>query len=237
MNEQLRREVRDLVEDFGPPRPGLASLAVAGLPDRRARKGGRWALAVAVMLAFAATGLLIWAGRGAYQRSVPATQPSSTAVVPTLAPTPRPTPQSTSPAEASAAVRATVTGAQPVLLPSAIVGAGWQAHVTTTSDSFIVTYVDPSGGHTVTVGEGRDNAPNPPLPSARTTQTTPSFHGDRRSLYQVNDSGDSLSSRILIWREPGRYDHADPSYPGIPYFVSASGITDAEFWLLANSLR
>jgi hypothetical protein len=41
----------------------------------------------------------------------------------------------------------------------------------------------------------------------------------------------------LMWREPGTYVHTDPSYPGIPYFVDASGITDADFWQLANSLR
>ena len=237
MNEQLRSEVRDFVEDFGPPRPGLASLAVAGLPDRRARKGGQWVLAVGVILAIAAAGLLLWAGRSAYQRSVPATQPSATVVVPTPTATPRPTPQTNSVAGASAVVRATVTGAQPVLLPSAIVGAGWQAHVTTTSDSFLVTYTDPNGARTVTVGEGREHEPNPALPVARTTQTFPTFHGDRRSWYQVNDSGDPLSPRVLIWREPGTYDHTDPSYPGIPYSVSASGITDAEFWQLANSVR
>ena len=166
-----------------------------------------------------------------------ASNPSPSAVVPPLAATPRPTPQTTSPADASAAVRATVTGAQPVLLPSAIVGAGWWARVSTTSDSFLVTYTDPSGARTVTVGEGREHDPNPALPAARTTQTFPSFHGDRRSWYQVNDSGDPLSPRVLIWREPGTYDKTDPSYPGIPYSVSASGISDAEFWQLANSVR
>ena len=163
--------------------------------------------------------------------------PAAAAQRPATTPQPAVTPQATSPAGASTAVRATITGAQPVLLPSAIVGAGWQAHVTTTSDSFLVTYADLSGARTVTVGAGRDNAPNPPLPGARTTQATPSFHGDQHSMYQVNDSGSPLSPRILIWREPGTYDHADPSYPGIPYFVAATGITDAEFWQLANSLR
>jgi hypothetical protein len=163
--------------------------------------------------------------------------PAAAAQTPVATPQPAARPQATSPAGARAAVHATVTGAQPVLLPSAIVDAGWKSRVTTTSDSFLVTYTDLSGARTVTVGEGWQYEPNPPPPSATTTRTAPSFHGDRHSMYQVSDSANPLSPRMLMWREPGTYVHTDPSYPGIPYFVDASGITDADFWQLAHSLR
>ncbi|HXM58230.1 MAG TPA: hypothetical protein VOB72_22715, partial [Candidatus Dormibacteraeota bacterium] len=128
-------------------------------------------------------------------------------------------------------------GARPVLLPTAVVGPDWRAQATTTSDSFTITYTSPSGDRIVTVAEGREMIPNGALPVARTTQAHPSFHGDARSLYQVNDSADPRSPRLLFWREPGTYDHADPSYPGVPYFVGATGLTDVEFQQLIASLR
>lgn len=241
MSERVRREVRELVNGFGPPSPGLASRAVAGLPDRPARAGTRWAVAVGVVLAIATVGLLLWTARGVAPRSAPASHPSPTAIIktPTTAPqpTPLPTPQPGNPSQTSAAVRAAVTGAQPILLPSAVVGADWRAQVTTSSDSFTVRYTDPTGTRQVILGEGRENAPNPALPTAKTTQTHPGFHGDRLSLYQVNDSSDPHSPRILMWHEPGTYDQSDPSYPGVPYSIGATGLTDAEFWQLANSLH
>jgi hypothetical protein len=186
VSERVRREVRELVDGFGPPSPGLAARAVAGLPDRPVRSGGLWAVAAAAVLAAAIVGLLLWTARGAAPRSVPASQPSPTAIVPTPTAAPQPTLQSSlrpsSPTEASAAVRMAVTGAQPVLLPSAVVGADWRAQVTTSADSFVVRYTDPTGTRNVTVTEGREYAANPALPVAKTTQTHPSFHGDGRSV-------------------------------------------------------
>ena len=237
MSERVRREVRELVNGFGPPSPGLAARAVAGLPDRPTRAGAPWAIAVAAVLAIATAGLLLWTARGVAPRSVPSSHPSPTAIVQTPTTAPQPTPQSTNPAQASAAVRAAVTGAQPVLLPSAVVGANWRAQVTTTSDSFTVRYTDPTGTRQVILGEGREHEPNPALPTAKTTQTHPAFHGDWLSLYQVNDSSDLHSPRILMWHERGAYDQSDSSYPGVPYFIVATGMTDAEFWQLANSLH
>lgn len=142
----------------------------------------------------------------------------------------RPTPRSVSASEAADTVRARVTSVQPALLPTAVVGPDWQAQVTAASDSFTVSYTD----RLVTVATSRAN---PALPTDRTTQMHPSFHGDRRSLYQVNDSSDLRSPRLLMWREPGTSTHPDPSYPGVDYFIGSTGLTDAEFWQLANSLR
>jgi hypothetical protein len=370
MSERVRREVRELVDGFGPPSPGLAARAVAGLPDRPRRTGSRWAVAAAAALAIA-TGLVLWTAHGAARQvgttpagvaelqrrpvaSVPLAGPacqvderhasvvqqaanvtylsrpgavmdglmaiqlvnkadtSSTIGVtagprvsgpvlvrgrrvdglgtlslglapsvptqgavtldagalparwdlrieagaagcyaiqfdgarfseqavfllyppgPGLQPSGGATPQTMSPVQAGLAVRAAV-GAARVVLPAAI-GADWRAEVVTAQDSFSVRYTDPTGTRSVVVGVG---VGNPPLPTASTAQTSPAFHGDQRSLYQVNDSADPRSARILEWREPGAYDHADPSYPGVPYELTATGLTDAELWQIANSI-
>ncbi len=383
--ERVRRQVRELVEGFGPPNPGLAARAVAGLPDRPAQARARWiAATTAAVLAVGAVAVLLFTAHGAISGPTPPTNLAgfaplrqrplqaiplvagrpcqvdqgrasvrgtmdplyvtyvSASMVPpdelmtilvdpkprtastisviagskvsgpvlvrghrvdgpgamTFAPTSgpsglrqhelelyaapgrqswgtgfvadgpgcyaiqfdgarfteaavlqllapyspspdtqpntRPTPRIMSLGEAAATVRAEVTSVQPVLLPRAVVGPDWRAQVTTASDSFAVSYTDPTGARQVTVAT---ISANPPLPTDRATQTHPSFHGDRRSLYQVNDGSDPHSARFLMWREPGTSTHPDPSYPGVDYFVSSTGLTDAEFWQLANSLR
>jgi hypothetical protein len=74
VSDQLRDEVRELVEGFGPPSPGLSARAVAGLPDRRHRRTGpaRWAVPAAALVAIAASALLVWTVRTARHDSVPA---------------------------------------------------------------------------------------------------------------------------------------------------------------------
>lgn len=57
--DRVRRQVSDLLEGFGPPSPGLAARAVAGLPDRRARAGARWIAAAVAGLAVAAVAVLL----------------------------------------------------------------------------------------------------------------------------------------------------------------------------------
>ena len=378
MSDRVKREVRELVEGFGPPGPGLAARAVAGLPDRPRRAPALWTVAAAAALAIATVGLLIWTARGAAHRTVPATHPAAsqlrqrplvavplvdsscqvdqgrasvrtnsatvTLVSPSLVPpdglmtvdvinkprtstvvgvvagyqvsglilvrghrldgpgtmsfalgpsttsphqseldlnidpqtrrwdvsvqadtqgcyaiqfdnarfteeavlmlyssapvslplpTERPTPQTMTPAQADAAVRAAVTAAQPVLLPGALVN-GWQVQVSGTSDWFSASYTDSTGTREFDV---RMTQANPPPPTDKGTQSHPAFHGDRRSLYQVNDSTDPRSSRFLMWREPGTSSHQDPTYPGVDYFAFARGLTEPEFWQLANSLH
>lgn len=360
MSQRVRREVRELVDGFGPPRPGLAARAVAGLPDRRPRAVPRWTLAAAAALAVV-TGALLWTARALPRQPAPAgpagiaelqrrplanvplvdascrvdarrarivqadagvTHVSASAASPAalmtvqtvykpellstigvtagpdvsgpvlvrgrrldgpgtlalaLAPAaparreltleagpaarrwdvrlqasapgcyaiqfdgarlseqavlevwphgPTSLQQTMDPAQARVAVRAAVTAARPILLPAAV-GAGWRAQVATTSDGFTVQYDDPADpARSVVVGI--DLLANPP-PSA--TRTSPGFHGDQRSLYEVN--GDT---RILLWHQPGVYDHADPSYPGVPYELKTTGLSEAEFWQMANSL-
>ena len=40
-----------------------------------------------------------------------------------------------------------------------------------------------------------------------------------------------------MWSEPGTMTNPELAGPGVPYFLSASGLTDSEFWQVANSLR
>jgi len=127
-----------------------------------------------------------------------------------------------SPAQADAAVRAEATGVSPVLLPRAVVGADWRAAVETTRDGFSVEYDDPTVTRRVVVSTGGG-----PLPADATVeQAHPPFRGDPGSQYRVSDA-DPRGGRILTWHETGS---------GAAYTVSATGLTDAEFWQLAGSL-
>jgi len=127
-----------------------------------------------------------------------------------------------SPAQAEAVVRA-ATGVRPVLVPTAIVGPDWRAAVTTSHDGFSVEYDDPTAQRSVFLNVGGG-----PLPSGATVeQTPPRFRGDPGARYQASDA-DPRGARILTWREPGS---------GVAYALGARGLTDAEFWQLAGSLR
>ena len=60
---------------------------------------------------------------------------------------------------------------------------------------------------------------------------------DGYAEYFVYDATDALSNRWLMWIEPGTMANPQLKVPGVPYFLSATGLTDAEFWQVANSLR
>ena len=53
-----------------------------------------------------------------------------------------------------------------------------------------------------------------------------------RSLSEVVNG----TTRILLWHQPGVYDHADPSYPGVPYELTTTNLSEAEFQQIADSL-
>src|SRR5713226_322336 len=46
-------------------------------------------------------------------------------------------------------------------------------------------------------------APNPPPPGPHGSQAKPSFHGDKNSLYLVDDTTQPAGPRLLIWNEAG----------------------------------
>lgn len=164
---------------------------------------------------------------------------SPVATVPSPSPAPSQTTiQSPSPAlvsivVANAEIRARVSGANPVLLPAAV-PAGWSARLTELGSWFFtVIYSSPDGKQTI---EFAIVVPNPPPPGPNGLQVQPGFHGDRHSLYQVDDKAQAGSHRWLIWNEPGTWSEPN-GLPGVPYFLSTTGLTDAEFWAVANSVK
>lgn len=164
--------------------------------------------------------------------TVPSASPSASARASARATVvPTPSAKTYSPNDAAQVIRTTVTGARPLLIPNAIAD-DWKAEVTASASAFTATYRSPDGAKAVTLAIA---AGNPPLPTAQTTQTHPSFHGDANSLYQVMDGTVARSDRQLLWIETGTWSVPGPK--GVPYCLTANGLTDAEFWQIANSLH
>ena len=137
------------------------------------------------------------------------------------------------PTEAEALVRRTVTGTRPLLFP-ANVAQGWRADVEAETDFFNVAYYSPDRTKRVTLAIV---VPNLATPTDTTLQTFPKFHGDRNSLYQVQNKRQARGLRDLVWIEPGHPAQAFAAQGGVPYLLSSTGLTDAEFWAFANALR
>jgi hypothetical protein len=156
----------------------------------------------------------------------------ATSATPTV-PTPTPTPRTISVDEAVALIARTVTGSRPVLLPKAI-PAGYTARVTVSTDDFQVTYTSADGaGHIFfEIGVAQ---PGPPQPDGN--QSHVRFRGVT-ALYQVDSQSPPTSRRFIDWGEPGTASpnlQIKPEY-GVPYFLSIEGLTEAEFWQVANSV-
>ena len=140
------------------------------------------------------------------------------------------------PGQVAGALRA-VTGVNPVLLPSAI-PASWTAEVRAIADYFDVVYAGPQHQHV----ELSVSIPNPPPPSSATTQRTMVFRGDRSAFYQAQVQVDPNSDRYLLWNEPGQWA-GDPQIANsaraqsAPYYLTSTGVSDGDFWAIANSLQ
>ncbi len=204
------------------------------MADLRQKPRVRW-LVVAVALVI---GALVAGGLLSTRPSNLATAPAAPAVSGTPSSSPSSSQPAVSPspktvAAADSLVRSTVTGAHPVLLPTAI-PPDWSAVVTNLSPSFFtVTYTSPNGTRSVRFAI---EVANPGPPGTSGSQTNPKFHGDVRSLYQVDDSTAATSPRFLMWNEPGTWSEPN-GLPGVPYVMSSTGLTDSEFWAIANSLH
>lgn len=233
--DEMRSEIRMAFEKEQAahrPSPGMRANVVASVLDgRRSTPKFQWVAIAAAMI----LGILVVAGlmstRFAHHGTVPAGQPVAS---PSAAPSqPDASPSPISIAASSSLIRTTVTGAHPVLLPTAI-PANWSAVVTNLSSSFFtVVYTSPDGTKEVDLAIV---VPNPGPPGRYGSQSNPKFHGDRRSLYQVEDTTKRTSPRFLIWNEPGTWSQPN-GLPGVPYMLSTTGLTDAQFWAIANSLR
>jgi hypothetical protein len=155
------------------------------------------------------------------------------AAPPTSTPHPEPSTVTTTPDKVAGVVAQKVTGASPALVPS-VVPAGMNARVSAEADFFDIQYTSARGDRLVTLSIV---VANPPPPGTHGTQSMPRFHGDRRALYQVDDGRLPTSHRLLMWTEPGIWSADALAEPGVPYLLSATGLTEGEFWQIANSLK
>jgi hypothetical protein len=137
------------------------------------------------------------------------------------------------PEDVAAALR-TVSGADPVLVPTDV-PAGWIATVSVEANGFMAVYTGPQGER-VTLSI---SVPNPPPPESDGSQQL-GFRGDPRGLYQRQTS-EPTSERFLVWNEAGSWAGAigfpGSGHPGdVPYFVAATGMTETDFMRLVGSL-
>ena len=147
-----------------------------------------------------------------------------------------------SPDQAASLVRATVTSTRPVLLPAVLPGGPYDARVSATADDFNIEYRSDLRDKTISFGIV---VPNPPPggPNAQTMSVkfrnavALKFGPAGYAEYRVYDSTAPLSARYLMWMEPGTTTNPQLAGPGVPYFLATTGLTEAEFWQVANSLQ
>jgi hypothetical protein len=146
------------------------------------------------------------------------------------------------PDQVAAAVRARVTLTRPVLLPAYLPAWVYDATVDATADGFTVDYKSDERDKSISFGIV---VPTPGIGGANASDTFVKFRGALPTKaaragyaeYFVYDTKDPLSDRWLLWMEPGTMANPMLAGPGVPYFLFATGLTDAEFWQVANSLR
>jgi len=146
-----------------------------------------------------------------------------------------------SPAAAEAYIRQNVTKTSPVLLPTWL-PVTMDATVDLSADYFNVQYRSDQRDKTIDFGIV---AANPPPGGSASSERRVKF---RKAVamksvpagyaeYFVYDTSSPTSARWLMWVEPGTMSNPQLAGPGVPYFLSATGLTDAEFWRVANSLK
>lgn len=145
------------------------------------------------------------------------------------------------PAAAEAYIRQNVTNTSPVLLPTWL-PVTMDATVDLTADFFNVRYRSDQRDKTITFGIV---VANPPPGGPGSSDTRVKFRNAVALKYApagyaeyfVYDTSSPTSARWLMWIEPGTMSNPQVAGPGVPYFLSATGLTDAEFWQVANSLK
>ena len=77
---------------------------------------------------------------------------------------------------------------------------------------------------------------NPAPVGSNSVQATKPFR-TVQALYGIDDQTLPRSRRWLMWDEPGNSTLAGESRQHVPYFLSTNGMTEDEFWQIANSLK
>jgi hypothetical protein len=158
---------------------------------------------------------------------------SSAGATTTHTPKATPAPQQTTPPGAIAVVSTTVVGGNPRLMPT-IVPNGMLATVDAHATRYRVTYADDAQTRSIVIVV--DMATNPtPLP-ANAKQTSRQFRG-QQATYVVDDPGSPTSRRVLQWQEQGDWSPPLNGQPGIPYVLTGTGLSENDFFQVANSLQ
>lgn len=136
------------------------------------------------------------------------------------------------PEQVGAAVRSGTTGIDPRLVPT-YVPAGMSANVMAIPGGLSIEYTADGGQRRLLLAV---MIANPPPIGANGRQSRVNFRG-QSILYSVFDVNDPGSPRHMMWNEPGAAPGIQPPQMGVPYFASASGITEEEFFKVLNSLQ
>ncbi len=241
LEERLRRHAAGFRRDTDPS-TGLHAAVVARVsaigvpraPSWFARRDLAGAAAILVFFGLLAFGFAKLHGAS---QSAKEALTSSTNVIPWVATAPTPSSQAapraviTSPEQARALVARTVTGVTPVLLPVDL-PAGLTATVRSTATSIDVTYEDATGNRQVRLVTV---VPSPLPLGPNGARTSPSFRGGT-ALYQVDDRTQPAGRRLLGWIEHGIWNEDPLGGRGVPYLLSSTGLNEAEFWQVANSM-
>ena len=156
------------------------------------------------------------------------TSPHPTATAIPWTPTPMVLPassaQQATPAEAATLIGRTVLTVDPLLVPGAI-GDDYQAELLAAANGFTVDYTSSTRHAAVELTTVDQRIAGPGAHGQRTTR---SFRG-AEATYQVDD-GTPAAARSLAWTEAS-------ANRGVPYTLLADGLTETEFWQVANSLH
>jgi hypothetical protein len=143
----------------------------------------------------------------------------------------RPTPVVTDVAGA-AAIIARVTDVNPRLLPASIPAGMEEVTVTAGPGTYEVRYTDDTHTRQIIFFTDEGFGINGPHQVMRTMQ----FRGQSAN-YVIFDPTVPTTRHELDWREPGSQLHSGGTEPFVQYSIIAYGLTEAEFFQLANSLQ
>lgn len=145
---------------------------------------------------------------------------------------------------AASTIRLNVKNTRPVLLPTSLPSGGpWDALVSVTPDDFNVQYDSDQRDKTIELCICAANPPPGTGPNVKDIRVrfrnalALKYGTSGYAEYFVYDTTDPQSQRWLMWLEPGSAKSSVDYNGGVYYFLSASGLTDQEFWQTANSLR
>jgi hypothetical protein len=172
------------------------------------------------------------AARSTPASSAPAPPQASASPSPKGVPIVQQPPTIGTPEAARTALRRAVTPGNPSLVPGHV-PPGMSATVDVSNFGYLVTYTDDL--HTKQIGLGDDVGQNPPPMGAAGQSSVRQFRGARAD-YVVYDATAPMSRRHLTWLEPGDWGRLPGGAQSNEYIMSASGLTDAEFFQVADSL-